>query len=333
MRRTVLATFKHRLFYLFAILAAIPLVASASELDNTIQKIYERKFASTVLLTDTEAVQFGIHNFNPNAILNTSDDELGTPESIQNRNTVSVYSLPYTLSFPSKVENDRHLIRLKLFWIHTDSEFSIYDTSTIDDELTEDTYGGSIGYAYLHQWLTNVTVTHSLTTHFMFYENTFKPNSLISSVVSELLSGRAVNTKAWANLYQPAISFAYTQPESWGRWQLSSSWNYVYGYGGGEANQGRIGNPETWYTVNKALVDFDLPKFKYVQSMFLGFERVDLSGDAQAEFNTNHYYEASIGYLIHNPLSNDLVDNIGIGLNFNYGSDFKGGSIVLYFNK
>ncbi|MFB9255194.1 Solitary outer membrane autotransporter beta-barrel domain [Vibrio agarivorans] len=62
-------------------------------------------------------------------------------------------------------------------------------------------------------------------------------------------------------------------------------------------------------------------------------EGVDLSDDAVAEFNTNHYYEAYVGYLIYRPFSSVLVDNIGIRLNFNYGSDFKGGAIVLYFNK
>ncbi|MFV0489046.1 MAG: Solitary outer membrane autotransporter beta-barrel domain, partial [Vibrio fluvialis] len=28
-----------------------------------------------------------------------------------------------------------------------------------------------------------------------------------------------------------------------------------------------------------------------------------------------------------------FIDNIGIGLAFNYGSAFKGGSIVLFFNQ
>ncbi|MGR5541213.1 Solitary outer membrane autotransporter beta-barrel domain, partial [Vibrio campbellii] len=175
--------------------------------------------------------------------------------------------------------------------------------------------------------------TPSITTHLMSYRNKFKANNEVSELFSGLLSGKILNTKAWANLYQPAVQFTYAQPQSWGSWRLSSSWNYVYGYGGGEANDGHIGNPETWYSINQAVFLIELPKFKYIQSMFVGLERVDLSGDAVSEFNTNHYYEASVGYLIHRPFSSNLVDNIGVGLNFNYGSDFKGGAIVLYFNK
>ncbi|CSC51951.1 Protein of uncharacterised function (DUF3233) [Vibrio cholerae] len=33
------------------------------------------------------------------------------------------------------------------------------------------------------------------------------------------------------------------------------------------------------------------------------------------------------------PFEMELVDNIGLGLTFNYGSAFKGGSIVLFFNQ
>jgi hypothetical protein len=33
------------------------------------------------------------------------------------------------------------------------------------------------------------------------------------------------------------------------------------------------------------------------------------------------------------PFKIDYVDNIGIGLSINYGSDLKGGSIVLFFNQ
>ncbi|WP_244249518.1 Solitary outer membrane autotransporter beta-barrel domain, partial [Vibrio fluvialis] len=48
---------------------------------------------------------------------------------------------------------------------------------------------------------------------------------------------------------------------------------------------------------------------------------------------TSMYYEASVGWLMTPPFEISFIDNIGIGLAFNYGSAFKGGSIVLFFNQ
>ncbi|HIF8937804.1 TPA: Solitary outer membrane autotransporter beta-barrel domain, partial [Vibrio cholerae] len=60
---------------------------------------------------------------------------------------------------------------------------------------------------------------------------------------------------------------------------------------------------------------------------------VDVGSTPQEPLGTSNYYEASFGWLMTPPFEMELVDNIGLGLTFNYGSAFKGGSIVLFFNQ
>lgn len=60
---------------------------------------------------------------------------------------------------------------------------------------------------------------------------------------------------------------------------------------------------------------------------------MDVGSDIQQPLGTSMYYEASVGWLMTPPFEISFIDNIGIGLSLNYGSAFKGGSIVLFFNQ
>lgn len=143
-----------------------------------------------------------------------------------------------------------------------------------------------------------------------------------------------INTSAWALLGQLNAKLKYLEQESWGKWYLWTSPHYFYGTGWGEANNGNVGKPEGWYWVNGIKVFYDVAHIgTTVQSFYTSFSRIDIGGDTSDPLNTTNYYEGSIGWLMTPQFESDWIDNIGIGLTINYGSDLKGGSLVLFFNQ
>ena len=88
----------------------------------------------------------------------------------------------------------------------------------------------------------------------------------------------------------------------------------------------------TGSTASKSSTDWLFGKI-WSQSFYTSFNRVDIGGDTKKPLNTDHYYEASMGWLMTPPVKIPFVVNIGVGMSLNYGSAFKGGSLVLFFNQ
>ena len=62
--------------------------------------------------------------------------------------------------------------------------------------------------------------------------------------------------------------------------------------------------------------------------------RYDLGADLDGPLGNHCYYEAGVGWLLDvQKLNIPFVDNIGVGINLNYGSVLRGGTLVLLFNE
>ena len=60
----------------------------------------------------------------------------------------------------------------------------------------------------------------------------------------------------------------------------------------------------------------------------------DLGGDLGDALGNHYYYEAGVGWLLDvRKINIPFVDNVGIGINLNYGSVLRGGTLVLLFNE
>ncbi|MDN3685846.1 Solitary outer membrane autotransporter beta-barrel domain [Vibrio sinaloensis] len=102
-------------------------------------------------------------------------------------------------------------------------------------------------------------------------------------------------------------------------------------WAGEKANGGDVGNPEGWYMGNGLEAYYNVNHWgKSLQSLYTSIRRIDIGGDTSDPLGTEHYYEGSVGWLMTPPFKSNLIDNIGIGLNINYGSALKGGSIVFF---
>lgn len=302
---------------------------------NALQRNLEHTFATSVVLTDSDAFTFGISDFNPNNVLNLENEDLGDATSIDLRQRLSVLTVPFGVEW-SKEENYYHHVDFKfsILSAEQDIDFSSIESTATSHRFKEEVYGGFIGYRYHNQLTENWFIKYGIGSHLLYYTNSFDYNDEYSLRYKNSLDGVAYNTSAWALLIEPSINIGYKEEEGWGNWQVTSRLNYFSGTGWGQANYGNIGKPENTRWINQIEVYYKVSEWEgMVQSIFTTFKRVDLHGDSTEPLGTRYYYELMGGWLITPPFETTMIDNVGIGLSINYGSALKGGSIVFYFNQ
>lgn len=301
---------------------------------DVISNFLEHSFAYTIVMSDSDVFTVGFADFNPNSLFNTQYDELGTDESVENRKKYAITTLPFSFRLNDESEMNKSELLVRFSGLATEESLRWTDNQTVDDYLTQTVLDMFIAYRHEFALSDKWRIEPGIGSHLMYYQNTMTYNSAIGKAIQPVLDDLLFNTSAWANIYEPHIKFSYQQEEAWGKWKLFSSSHYFYGYGWGDANDGDIGNPEGWYIANGATVVYD---FNHIgnseQSIYSTIRRVDVGSDAIANLGTSSYYEATLGWLMTPPFDLNFVDNIGIGLTVNYGSAFKGGSLVFFFNQ
>ncbi|WP_117234045.1 Solitary outer membrane autotransporter beta-barrel domain [Vibrio maerlii] len=306
----------------------------ALEVDrNLVKKSFEQDFAATVILTNSDVVTFGIVDFNPNELLRTDNEELGSEQALESRKNIGVTTLPYTFSLDPDDEVQNHFLTLKLAALRIEQDVDLrgFEGSDIHVEIIVDGY---VRYQYKKYLNDSWDITYGLGSHLMYYHSDYRYQSSPLGNFKQFLDGDVVNTSAWSNIIEPEAVISYTKPTDWGSWTFKSGYHYMYGVSWGEANKGDLGNPEGWYVTNGIEGFYDVVHWgRSVQTLFGRVNRVDIGGDVSEPFGTNHYYEGTIGWLMTPPFNSDWIDNFGIGININYGSALKGGSIILLFNQ
>ncbi|KAA1001896.1 Solitary outer membrane autotransporter beta-barrel domain [Vibrio cholerae] len=317
----------------FGCLLMMSFSATAKSYDF-IQEHLEQAFSSSVVLSDSDVFTAGFNNFDPNDWFKTDNDNLGTPESIENRKKYKSSTLPITLALSEEEAYHQHQLFFRLSASVIDDELRITNIPGETERYRQSVLGGAMFYRYQYRLTDHWTLTPAIGTHLLYYRNTVTYNNPQFKMLFSPLDGLLVNTYAWANLVETNLKIQYEEEKSWGRWKASSAWHYFGGYGWGKANNGEVGNPEGWYIANTLTGVYDFTQLgRSVQSIYGSIKRVDVGSTPQEPLGTSNYYEASFGWLMTPPFEMELVDNIGLGLTFNYGSAFKGGSIVLFFNQ
>ncbi|MGR5121537.1 Solitary outer membrane autotransporter beta-barrel domain [Vibrio harveyi] len=308
--------------------------ANSAQVQQTLQKEFERNFAIGIVLSDSDVFTLGFHDFDPNKYLNIDNEDIGTQDSIDLRKQVAISTLPYHLSLTDKEQTKaRYNLKGRLYALSIDQDVTVNDDKRPDrnKELILGAYNELQRQDTLSEHLTLSTAAGA---HFMYYRNDYDYRSDALDNLKPYLEGIYLNTDAWALVGEVNAELKYLENEKWGKWYVWSSPHYFYGAGRGEGNNGDVGNPEGWYWVNGVKLFYDFTKVgRTVQSVYTSFNRVDVGGDTSKPMNTSHYYEASVGWLMTPPFKSDWIDNVGLGLTINYGSALKGGSLVLFFNQ
>ncbi|PQJ63759.1 hypothetical protein BTO10_02785 [Vibrio chagasii] len=310
-----------------------PPTVSANVLSDAFRKELEQRFATSVLLNDTDVFTFGINNFDPNEVFSLDNEDIGSNDSVSRRQNITSLSLPYTLEQPNYIEDNHQEITLRLSALRIENDVE-YAATIKSDYQKESVVSGYVEFANVSQLNEDWSFHSGIGNHISYYRNDFEYRSSLLEPIQDQLDGLYYNTDAWAYIIEPKIKLTFEDKNHWGRYKLSTSWHYFNGVGWGEANNGDIGNPEGWYIANEAKIFYDLVRWdKNITSMYSSTRRIDIGGDTVESMGTTSYYEGSVGWLLNSNLFNEWVDNVGIGFTINYGSSLKGGSLVLFFNQ
>ena len=148
------------------------------------------------------------------------------------------------------------------------------------------------------------------------------------------MTGYITTCAATLFYFKPGLELAYHKDQHWGKWLYRSRFSAFYGwtFAGDDAVRGA--NPSGWEWVNGVKGYFDIHSDQYAaEAFYIKAARIDIGGDVRPTFNTSEYYEVGLGFLLSSQYFNDWIDNVGIGLNVNFGSSLTGGSLVLYVNE
>ena len=306
---------------------------SANVLSDAFRKELEQRFATSVLLNDTDVFTFGINNFDPNEVFSLDNEDIGSNDSVSRRQNITSLSLPYTFELPNYIEDNHQEITLRLSALRIENDVE-YAATIKSDYQKESVVSGYVEFANVSQLNEYWSFHSGIGNHISYYRNDFEYRSSLLEPIQDQLDGLYYNTDAWAYIIEPKIKLTFEDKNHWGSYKLSTSWHYFNGVGWGEANNGDVGNPEGWYIANEAKIFYDLVRWdKNITSMYSSIRRIDIGGDTVEPMGTTSYYEGSVGWLLNPNLFNEWVDNVGIGFTINYGSSLKGGSLVLFFNQ
>ncbi|EGA70807.1 hypothetical protein VISI1226_01740 [Vibrio sinaloensis DSM 21326] len=310
-------------------IAAFPVGAS-----DFARNYLEQAFATSIVLTDSDVFTVGIHDFDPNDWFNLKNEQIGSDQSVQRRQEMAITTIPYTFELSEPSANNQQRVFTRFSVVRSRQDFSIFSNEA-KDHNDEYILGGYAAYQYQFSLNEQWSVTPSIGVHLQYFKNHHDYRSDLSqAIIKPIFDGVLFNTDAWALSYEPSVEAKYTHVKDWGSWNFSSSFHYFYGMGWGKANGGDVGNPEGWYMGNGLEAYYNVNHWgKSLQSLYTSIRRIDIGGDTSDPLGTEHYYEGSVGWLMTPPFKSNLIDNIGIGLNINYGSALKGGSIVFFFNQ
>lgn len=310
-------------------LVATALFGSISaQADPQFRDFFEEDFAAATILTDNEALTLGFKDFDPNTVFNIDNTNIGSKDALKLRKNIGVTALPVSFDLSDDEHfQQRAVLRLSALRI----EDQIIDALDSHKKYVLGVFSGYQQNIHFHR---NWSFETGIGIHLQYLISNYDFQTPLSKFFQPFIDGKLVNTTAWATSIQPKVGFIYNKEKSWGQVKFKSNFNYFSGYGWGQANEGDVGTPEGWYWSNEAKLFYDVTNWgSSIQTVYSSLRRVNVGGDTLGVLGSSHYYEGTVGWLLTPPFNIPMVDNVGIGISVNYGSDLKGGSIVLFFNQ
>lgn len=324
------------------LLAALPLQPSAqtdpdqAEFDRKAQKELETVLASALVLTDSQAVTFGVLSFDPNRYLPGSGNRLGSQETISRRRGIKVFNLPLRWTLSDEEKSLRHIFktRLSLLELEQTIDFGDEGGEGTEDPQTTRVFAIYSGYKALFDWTPHWRLEGEVGLNLQRYDNNFAYNSTISQTLSADVDGLLFNNSATALEAVIKGGVVYSSETETLPWSWRSSYAYYQGTTVETSRTLPEAEPRVWRFSNGASVKKHLPEWGGRKNRLrFTASRIDVRGDAVRTFNTDHYYRVVLGWLIQSPRHFDWLDNMGASVAVNFGSALSGGTLQLLYNE
>lgn len=287
----------------------------------------EAVLASSLILTDSEAITFGILSFDPAAYIPLGEGEDISEATIERRRSVTTRTLPTRWQLS---EDDA---RLKTY-LKASVSYLRYERNILADNFANSTtsrskdsvYGGYVSndwsYEISDQWKSHAGAG----IHLLRYKNRNQDGS-------PALQDMLLESGATALVGEFKTRLVYANEDSPLPWEFQSSYSYYHGRTVGSDSLENV-EPETWSWSNGIVAHWHLSPLQGIPNQLrLHARRIGVGGDVTDTFNTHSYYQFGVGWLFDTHKHVSWLDNIGLSVSANIGSALGGGSIALLYNE
>lgn len=327
-----------RLAILITLLASSRL-HSDTPLDRLIAVSLAETYVTANLLTSGNAVRLGFWDFDPNQYVKLEDENLGSLEAQELRQRISTFSLPYTWSTPLGESGNTLTLGAKAAYVETRKKAQlISSTSSAQDKRSNSVSTLGIGARLSRRLNDHWKVGTALDGHWLRFRDDTDFNTPESQAIQPYIDGLITNYQADAWLAEPSARVTYFVGGRDAEVKLISDLHYMSGHTFHEDQDAHTVQPEAWYWANTVRWKHPfMEKLLPGQNMWIQMSRYDLGADLDNPLGNHYYFEAGVGWLLdirHRvPYISRFVDNIGVGINVNYGSVLRGGTLALLFNE
>lgn len=323
---------------LLVLASAIPLVSSAAPILNS-DKYLEGVFSTALILTDSEMLSFGFANFDPNEIFGTDNPNFGGQEAVDARKKIRGTSLPISFLFENDENNWLHRLKLRAAYMELsrDINYQALDELNLDwesDKTTDQVWSGYAEYALGYQVSEGWQFFVGSGLHLMHYRNRFTANSPLKGLIEENNIDSVINGSSNIWIAEPQADLIYTKDMGPGEIKFNTEYHYFWGRSYGGSIDTSSATPEGWRFMNSLQYKYHLkPWGDRKQDFLVRFRRIDVGGDLRDPVGATHYNEYAFGWVVDTSDYSSVIYNVGIGININYGSSLKGGSLVFFYNE
>ena len=306
-----------------------------SALDRAAQDVLSANYALGALLTNEDAIRFGFWNLDPNDVLDIDNSDFGDAESAQLRQSITSASLPFTWTYPFRETHDDIILSTHLAYIAQSQDVQlVVSDEPRTDKLDERLFFAGVGAAFRHYVGPETAVVAGSSLNWVRYRGDASYRTEASIAARPQLDGLLTNITVDALLAEPWLEITHTVPILGARWQLFTDYHYISGTTINTDRSAHDAHPEAWYWFNWIKVRNPLTsRWLPGQNLWFRVARVDVGGDINGQLGNDHYYEAGLAWLLQTGSHMPLLENIGVGINFNYGSVLRGGSLILMLNE
>ena len=146
---------------------------SANALSDAFLKELEQRFATSILLNDTDVFTFGINNFDPNEVFSLDNEDVGSNDSVSRRQNITSLSLPYTFELPNYIEDNHQEITLRLSALRIENDVE-YAATIKSDYQKESVVSGYVEFANVSQLNEYWSFHSGIGNHISYYRNDFE---------------------------------------------------------------------------------------------------------------------------------------------------------------
>ncbi|WP_406610066.1 Solitary outer membrane autotransporter beta-barrel domain [Agarivorans sp. JK6] len=305
------------------------------EILPVLQRNLAGTFAADAVIHDRETVTIGFVNFDPSGFIPIDDDNLGGDDANRLKNELKTITLPLTLALPWHGRAWESYATGRLGYTQRFHDITLYEEldPTRDHEKLK-VYSGFLAGGAHWDGLENWRFTAELGGSIRRLEQEYIYNNSISQIFQPLFDGVLTNFSLNAWMLQPSLALQYQKRWTKHKLKYRSRFAYMYGESFGAdvpSHQVDIA-ASSW----RNTLYYSHPIGRMLDISFAGqlsASRVDLGGNTNEAFQTPHYYEFGFDLLMGTGAYGEgWLDNVSIGLLFNYGSVLKGGSLVFNYN-